>query len=90
MVAAETSDTQIHYLSIKPSKARWEHWPEMSRANNLIKNLAEKKANVTYVDMASVLLDSDGQPKDVFIADGLHLNELGYELWVQSISPYLQ
>lgn len=90
MVEAETSDTKIHYLSIKPSKARWKHWPEMSRANQLIKNLADKKANVTYVDMASALLDADEQPKDVFVDDGLHLNELGYKLWAESISPYLQ
>jgi len=89
MVEMAAVDTRIHYLSIKPSKARWKHWPEMFRANQLIRDWSHQKANVTYVDMASVLLGEDGKPMDVFIDDGLHLNELGYELWAETISPYL-
>jgi len=89
LVEAESSKTQIHYLSIKPSKDRWEYWPEMDRANQLIKSLAGEKSNVTYVDMASMLLDGSGQPKDVFVGDGLHLNWRGYRLWAEAISPYL-
>jgi lysophospholipase L1-like esterase len=89
MVEADSADTHVHYLSIKPSRDRWEYWPEMSRANQMIRDWSNQKANVTYVDMASVLLRKDGEPKDVYIEDGLHLNELGYELWAEAISPYL-
>ena len=89
LVEAQSRKTQIHYLSIKPSNARWEFWPEMDRANQLIKNLADEKSNVTYVDMASMLLDDAGQPKDVFVDDGLHLNWRGYRLWAKAIAPYL-
>lgn len=89
LVEAQSRKTNIHYLSIKPSKARWEFWPEMDRANQLVKSLANEKSNVTYVDMASMLLDGAGQPKDVFVDDGLHLNWRGYRLWAEAISPYL-
>jgi lysophospholipase L1-like esterase len=89
MVEADSADTHVHYLSIKPSRDRWEYWPEMSRANQMIRDWSNQKANVTYVDMASVLLRKDGETKDVYIEDGLHLNELGYELWAEAISPYL-
>jgi hypothetical protein len=74
MVETDSADTHVHYLSIKPSKDRWEYWPEMSRANQMVRDWSNQKANVTYVDMASVLLGKDGEPKDVFIEDGLHLN----------------
>lgn len=90
LVEEESRKTQIHFLSIKPSKDRWEFWAEMDRANQLIKNLAETKSNVTYVDVASMLLDRAGQPKDVFVGDGLHLNWRGYRLWTEAVSPYLK
>jgi lysophospholipase L1-like esterase len=28
-------------------------------------------------------------PKDVFLADGLHLNEEGYRLWQEALAPFL-
>ena len=90
LVEAEFSDTQIHYLSIKPSKARWKHWPEMSRANKMIEEMSGQHSNLTYVDMASVLLNDEGEPKDVFVEDGLHLNELGYQLWREAILVHLE
>jgi len=90
LVEAESADTQIHYLSIKPSKARWKHWPEMSRANKMIEELSGQHSNLTYVDMANVLLNDEGKPKDVFVEDGLHLNELGYQLWREAILPHLE
>ena len=89
LVEAQSTRKQIHFLSIKPSKARWEFWPEMDRANQLIRDMADEKANVIYVDMASMLLDDAGQPRDVFVDDGLHLNWRGYRLWAEAISPYL-
>ena len=36
LVHASKSDVQIYFLAIKPSKLRWEQWPEMKRANALI------------------------------------------------------
>lgn len=89
MVRADSPESVIHFLSIKPSDARWEHWPEMQRANDLINTYSRSAKNVVYVDMASTLLGKDGKPKAVFIEDGLHLNEWGYELWTEALRPYL-
>ena len=43
-----------------------------------------------YVDLASPLLDENGELRDVFVDDGLHLNEWGCELWQQALAPYLE
>lgn len=88
-VAAELPDTEILFVSIKPSKARWAHWPAMTHANHLIAEYVSRQPNRTYVDLATPLLDDDGRPRDVYIEDGLHLNERGYGSWNDALAPYL-
>jgi lysophospholipase L1-like esterase len=39
--------------------------------------------------VASLLLNADGRPKDVYVLDGLHLNDDGYRLWNQALAPLL-
>ncbi|MBT5219502.1 MAG: hypothetical protein HOM16_08465 [Woeseia sp.] len=61
----------------------------MGRANELVQKHASARDQVVYVDMVSTLLGNVGQSKDVFVEDGLHLNEWGYELWAEALLPYL-
>ena len=37
----------------------------------------------------SDLLNSQGTPDDVYIFDGLHLNEEGYTRWINHLKPVL-
>ncbi len=81
---------EIVFLSIKPSKRRWERWPDMARANAEIERISRSEARLHYVDVASVLLDEEGEPRDdVFVVDGLHLNETGYAAWTGVVAPAL-
>ena len=89
-VRQESDATRILFISIKPSVARWELWPVMSEANALIRSYIEEQRGMTYVDLASPLLNDAGEPKEVFIADGLHLNAYGYALWTEALAPYLE
>lgn len=88
-VQAGSGQTRILFLSIKPSVARWHHWPAMAEANRLIEDYVTDQPNLTYIDLASPLLDDRGQPKDVYVYDKLHLNEYGYRLWNESLAPFL-
>lgn len=90
MVQADFQGTRIVFISIKPSKARWDQWPVMAAANGLVAENAATDPRLEYADLATPLLDDDGNPKDVFVEDGLHLNEEGYRLWQQALAPYLQ
>jgi lysophospholipase L1-like esterase len=84
-------DVEIYYLSIKPSKLRWDRWPEMSRANEAIAALCDSDARLHFVDVSTPLLGSDGRPRnDVFIFDGLHLNAKGYAAWAAVVAPLLR
>jgi lysophospholipase L1-like esterase len=81
ILEAEPS-TRIIFLSIKPSISRWDVWPEMQEANALIKAYTETDARLDYVDVATGLLGSNGEPRpELFRRDGLHLSPAGYDIW---------
>jgi lysophospholipase L1-like esterase len=88
-IHAYAPGARVYYLSIKPSQARWARWPEMQRANALIAKACATDSRLTYVDVATPLLE-DGKPReDVFRWDGLHLNETGYREWTRVVRPLL-
>ncbi len=83
-------DTRIVYLPIKPSGSRWQYWPQMKAANDLIAQICADNGKLRYVDTATPLLGSDGKPQDnLFLADRLHLNEEGYKVWTGILEPVL-
>jgi lysophospholipase L1-like esterase len=42
-----------------------------------------------FIDVFEAMLDSRGGPRaELFLADGLHMNRAGYELWTQLLFPY--
>jgi lysophospholipase L1-like esterase len=74
--------TAVLFISIKPSLDRWSRWPEMKRANQMIRSLSQRDEDVFYVDMATIMLTSGGTPNpDFFVDDGLHLSQAGYVAW---------
>ena len=81
----------ITYISIKPSFKRADYMPAIEEANALIKNYLKNKPNTQFVDVYHPMLDSNGKPRrDIFIADSLHMNEKGYQIWAEVIRPYLR
>ena len=83
--------TKIVFLPIKPSLARWQLWPEMNKANKLIKKYCKQQPFLMYCDTATPMLNKKGKPKeDIFIEDGLHMNNRGYAIWDKTLSPLLE
>ena len=41
IVRADLPDTWIYFISIKPSKLRWNEWPKMKAANSMIRDFAQ-------------------------------------------------
>lgn len=57
--------------------------------NNKLKNLC-KENKINYVNVYDNLLDSDGNLKDIYTVEGLHLNDLGYYKVTSSIIKYIK
>lgn len=91
VVRAQNPELPIYYISVSPTNARWKVWDEAQKANELIAAYCETQDKVTFIDTTSQLLGADGKPnKDLFIYDGLHLNEKGYAVWTSIIKPVLE
>jgi lysophospholipase L1-like esterase len=89
-VHAELPETRIYFLAIKPSILRKSAWPEMRRANDLIRGFCATHDELYFVDVASPMLDKQGEPStDIFEADGLHMKAAGYGLWTLALKPIL-
>jgi lysophospholipase L1-like esterase len=89
VLRADLPDSELIFISIKPSWQRWGKWPTMVEANRMVREYAARHHNLGYADLATPLLDNNGRPKDVFINDGLHLSEEGYRLWQEALAPFL-
>ena len=77
----------IFFIETTPTSSRWNAWPEISTANDLIKDFTIKKKNMFFIDTRSQYIKSDGLPNDdFFIKDKLHLNNEGYQLWGKIIT----
>jgi hypothetical protein len=84
-------ELDVYFLSIKPSRLRWSQWPEMARANDAIRALADADPRLHFIDVGRVLLGPDGTPsRDFFRFDGLHLNAAGYAAWTSVVAPVLR
>lgn len=81
----------VVYLPIKPSIARWTLWPQMKEANALVAQRADSDGQLICVDMATPMLGGNGEPRpELFLNDGLHINEKGYQVWNDILRPVLQ
>ena len=90
LIRNQLSETNITYVSIKPSPARAHLMPKMEQANELIKTFLAKQKNTAFVDVYHLMLNADGTPiKELFIEDQLHMNAKGYIIWQKAIEPYL-
>ena len=90
-IRKEMPQVPVTFISIKPSPSRQNFMPLMVEANSLIKKYLEAKPNTDYVDVYSLMLDSNGEPRnDIFVADKLHMNEKGYQIWKKAVGPALK
>ena len=82
--------TKILFIAIKPSLARWKLAETIQKANGLIRSQCEKNEQLEFIDVWKPMLGDDGRPRaELFLKDGLHMNEQGYKIWASLIKPHL-
>jgi len=89
-VQAESTNTPIVFVSLKPSPSRWSVWAEMQAANQTIRSLVDGDPFLHYADVATPMIGNDGVPiPGLFLDDGLHLNAEGYGVWTDVVKTVL-
>ncbi len=83
-------ETRVYVMSVKPSILRRGVWPNAQKVNAGYQTIADNDPLVYYVDAATPFLDTEGDVMmDIFVADGLHLNDLGNSIWGSVIKAAL-
>ncbi len=89
-ILAALPQTRIAYISVAPNPARWAQVDRVKAVNQKISDYARQHPSVEFVDVFSAMLGADGLPRpEIFVADRLHMNERGYEIWTRILKPRL-
>jgi hypothetical protein len=82
--------TPVFWIAVTPTPSRWKVWPEIMKANEMIRNICDNKNNTYFIKTDFAFLNENGVPKDeLFRDDRLHLTEKGYAAWTQIIKKEL-
>src|SRR5436853_370464 len=90
-VHAALPETQIVFISIKPSIRRFPWIEQIKGANALVKQYCATHPHLTFVDIVPQMLGPDGKMrKELLVEDGLHMTPAGYKIWNDALRPILQ
>ena len=77
-------------LSLKPSPARWNLWPQFVQVNAMLESRARDQG-YRFINVSGVLLGPDGKPDpSLYVRDGIHLNSAGYHRWQLLLEPFVK
>jgi hypothetical protein len=89
-VHAKLPKTEIVYISLAPSIARWEEREATRTLNALVAGYVKRTPLLKYIETYDMSLDATGQPRpELFVEDKLHFSAEGYRLLVERVRPYM-
>ena len=82
--------TEIVYISLSPSIARWSQSGKELALNRMVRRFIRGKRYLIYLETYSLPLGPDGQPRpELFRADKLHFSAEGYTLLAEKVRTVL-
>ena len=88
-IKTSNSSTQIILIAAKPSISRWKIRGKYKSLNRKFERLAKKDAQIDYVDVWHPMLNDRKLKTDIFIEDGLHMNQKGYDIWYEAMKNFV-
>jgi lysophospholipase L1-like esterase len=89
-VHSKLPSTEIFFISLSPSIARWKQADKEKALNAMVEEFCKDKTGLKYIDTYSLPLGPDGKPRpELFVEDKLHFNAEGYKFLVERVRPYL-
>ncbi len=89
-ISVDIPDAHTTFIAVKPSLSRWHLREKYLELNKELEFLAQQETNISFADVWTAMLgDNRLVRSDIFIEDGLHMNERGYKIWAQVIRPLL-
>lgn len=92
LTALDAEETMVYVQSVLPvieaERSESVANAQIRELNEGLQALAQAHA-LPYVDLYPLFADADGSLRAAYSSDGLHLSELGYEVWQQALAPYV-
>ena len=60
LIRQQLPATQLYFVSIKPSPARWKLWPKMKSINKNIKAICDSSQHCSFIDISTPMFDKEG------------------------------
>jgi lysophospholipase L1-like esterase len=80
-IKSNNQNTKVVIISPKPSISRWKLKGKYKKLNRKLKRFCEKDDTLEFANVWDIMIDRKKLKTDLFISDGLHMNEKGYQLW---------
>jgi lysophospholipase L1-like esterase len=89
-IQAKLPQTEVVFISLCPSVARWDQAEKEKKLNSMVEEFAHSTPRVKYIETYSISLGPDGKPRpELFREDKLHFNAEGYKLLAASVRHFL-
>jgi lysophospholipase L1-like esterase len=89
-VRGKLPKTQVIFISLSPSIARWKQAEKERALNTMVQKFVKKTRGVKYIETYSLPLGADRQPRpELFRTDKLHFNAEGYKLLAEAVRPFV-
>jgi lysophospholipase L1-like esterase len=90
MLKENFPEAKVVIQTLPPTRGRYARLNDAIREfNERLKNLA-KEFKLDLIDLHSLFVDENGELKENFTRDGLHLTEPAYEIWKTEIEKVLK
>lgn len=82
--------TEIVFISLSPSIARWTQADKEKAVNTMVQEFVKQNPGLKYLETYPLPLGKDGQPRpELFRTDKLHFNAEGYKLLADYVRPFV-
>ena len=80
------------YLTEKPNIEflHVDYSPSINEQINKVNKIIKNNSSLNVIDLHSSFLNENLQLNQKFSTDGVHLNELGYQNWINIINPIIK
>ncbi|MDM9630785.1 SGNH/GDSL hydrolase family protein [Robiginitalea aurantiaca] len=79
----------IVIISAKPSISRWNLRRKYRKLNRKLERWTSRQETLDFVDVWNPMLTDKTLNDSLFIDDGLHMNESGYDIWEKALAPFI-
>ncbi len=90
LIHSKLPNSEIYFMSIKPSASRRDKMRTMMITNTYLKNYSDTTNLTHYINVWDSCFVNNRIRSDIFAPDSLHLNSKGYQMLTKIVKPEIE